>query len=479
MPGRPTGAGLVSGTQAFFNHNHPHGSGGGRIKNLPAFVGAEGFGADTIHARGGRVIFVDNTNDSGPGSFRDAVKQTGPRYILFRTSGTIGQADGLHLTDPNVYIAGQTAPGDGICIAGNPFYIQTTDFCIRHLRFRSGDDQGPGLPPPDGNWANRKSIQFGDPNFIGGTKNGILDHCSISWAVDENMTFLYKSNAITVQWSIISEGLYNSVHPEGPHSMGVLLSGGGGNPGNGPIALHHCLLAHHNQRGPQISGLDRLDMRNCFVYNQRERSFEAKNPNNNVIFIGNGYIHGLDSIPPLTGIMVVDQTDTGMQIYAKGNIDPRYGVITIDLDNWNIIQTNDGDSIPEVYKQGHWLDQIQSWAADITTQRADAAGELVLNRAGANKPKRDSVDSRVVQNVIDALHGNPTGHLIDSQEDVGSWPVLHPTTPPTDSNNDGIADQWCIDNGLDPMSNLVANRIEPGQKYTNIERYLSYLAGDA
>ncbi|MBV9084915.1 MAG: hypothetical protein JOZ62_19730, partial [Acidobacteriaceae bacterium] len=198
---------------------------------VPAFPGAEGFGSATPGGRGGKVIFVSNLNDAGPGSFREAVSAKGPRIVVFRISGLITLKTSINITEPYLTVAGQTAPGDGICIRGNEVSIRTHDVIVRYVRFRPGD------------------ISQGEPDaadIMADSHDVILDHCSATWSIDEDLSPSGGIRDVTVQWSLIAEGLNYSIHHKGPHGYGSLVRAIGG------VSLHHNLWAHNTARNPRL-----------------------------------------------------------------------------------------------------------------------------------------------------------------------------------------------------------------------------------
>ena len=216
-----------------------------RPNRPPAFPGAEGFGKYAIGGRGGKVLEVTNLNDDGPGSFRAACLAEGPRIVVFRVSGTIVLNSKMEIENPYITIAGQTAPGDGICIRDHMVKVNTKHFVIRYLRFRPGDTSG---------------IEY--DGFSGEGSQAIIDHCSVSWGTDETLS-INKADNFTVQWCMVTESLYDSIHKKGRHGYGGLWGGPGG-------SWHHNILAHHSSRNPRASGNKEsglMDCRNNVIYN--------------------------------------------------------------------------------------------------------------------------------------------------------------------------------------------------------------------
>ena len=222
------------------------------LAQLPAFPGAEGFGATTPGGRGGKVLIVSNLNDSGRGSLRAAIETEGPRIIVFRVAGIIDLKSPIRVTQPFVTVAGHSAPGGGITLRGHGISVNTHDVVIRYLRSRPGDISGTEV----------------DGLSIGGASaNVVIDHCSVSWSVDENLSPSGAIRDVTVQWSIISEGLNRSVHAKGAHGYGSLTRASGG------LTLHHNLWAHNASRNPRLGcnygrpPFPRFDVRNNVIYN--------------------------------------------------------------------------------------------------------------------------------------------------------------------------------------------------------------------
>ncbi len=428
------------------------------IPQVLAFPGADGFGKYTTGGRGGRVIDVTNLNDSGPGSLRAAIESEGPRTIIFRISGTIPLESDLIIEHGDLTIAGQTAPGDGICIRNYKTQIAADNVIVRFLRFRLGDE----------------SRHVEDALGANGTRNVIIDHCSMSWGIDEVASF-YDNEDFTLQWSIISESLYNSIHPKGVHGYGGIWGGA-------RATFHHNLLAHHSSRNPRLHGGrtprtaddEQVDLRNNVIYNWGFQSvYGGERGRQNIV--GNYFKPGPATVRPDRIIEVYD--DLGMW-YISDNLVEGHSSVTDD--NWRgVVGAGSRTRVENPF----------DFLIDSTLSAADAF-ENVLLFAGAVLPKRDEVDVRVVREVRTgtATYGTAsygadrladTGidihGIIDSQSDAGGWPELLGKQAPKDTDGDGMPDEWEIANGLDPMNPDDA-RIVTESGYTHLEQYLNELA---
>ncbi len=418
-------------------------------EKIPAFPGAEGFGASSIGGRGGKVYEVTNLNDRGPGSFREACEARGPRTVVFRVSGTIElKAPGIKVSRPFLSVAGETAPGDGICLkraAGEDmeylFRVFTNDVIIRFIRFRPG---------PGGS-IDGLSIQ-------NHTRNLMVDHCSLSWAVDENVGAYKDFGNVTIQWCIISEALTHSGHQKGKHGMGLLM----GSDGSGDVTLHHNLFAHNNQRNPRIKLQGMLDCVNNVIYDYGEIAGHFTDDYSllRVNYVGNFVKPGPSSYPDAYSIKV-DPTkrENGFSLFLDGNIGPQRK--TNDMPQDLIVA-------PEYRK---FMTARRHEAPPVTATTASEAYERVLQSAGAALPRRDRVDRRIVKDVR-----NGTGGLIDDPSEFGGWPELRSEMPPADDDHDGLPNRWEEKNGLDPNDLSDGAKDTDGDGYTNLEEYLHSLA---
>jgi formylglycine-generating enzyme required for sulfatase activity/pectate lyase len=387
---------------------------------------------------GGRVIAVTSLDAEGPGTLDAALRAKGPWIVVFRVGGTIELEKHLSITEPFVTVAGQTAPGDGICLRGAGIRINTHDVVLRHLRVRPGDH--PVGPKPD----NRDAISIGSSRQ--GVYNVVVDHCSASWTMDETVQVWYDARDITFQWCVISEALNDSLHQEGAHGYGVIIGSRSGK----RVTMHHCLLAHHDRRHPRIApkhGDIRsiLDFRNNVIYNHGRSTFGIIKGKTCVNYIGNTIQPGLNS-----GERPEDRLDmSGEAIYLEDNV---------------LTWRRSGLTKPAA----EMIASDPFAAPMVTTQPAGDAYEHVLRFAGATLPVRDVVDHRVVNETR-----NGTGELIDSQWDVGGWPAYANAVAPGDKDGDGMPDRWEEAHGFDPNDASDGCQDADGDVYTNVEEYLN------
>ncbi len=410
-----------------------------------AFPGAEGFGKYASGGRGGKLLIVTNLNDDGPGSLREAVKKKGARTIVFSVAGNIELKSPLNIRNDSITIAGQSAPGQGICISNYPVTLQANNVIIRFMRFRLGDVSGLEADAISGNRGN---------------ENVIIDHCSISWATDECASF-YRNKNFTMQWCIISESLNHSVHTKGDHGYGGIWGGEG-------ATFHHNLLAHHTSRLPRFSGSsttpnppgELVDFRNNVIYNwKNNNTYGGESGRYNMV--NNYYKPGPAS---KRRNQILDPSSPFGSFYMDGNV--YEGNDEISSDNWKGVKAEDFDSlrVPSAF----FVETIQD-------QSARAAFAAVIRHAGASF-QRDAVDERVIKDVCEGTGtgGKARDGIIDSQKDVGGWPALKSAPAPTDSDKDGIPDKWEKKLKLDP-ANPADGQTLSANGYTNLEIYLNKL----
>ena len=421
---------------------------------LLAFPGAEGFGAKATGGRGGRVIAVTNLNDSGPGSLREAIEAEGPRTVIFRVSGTIPLKSSLKLSNGDLTIAGQTAPGGGICLKNYSLDLAgANNVILRYLRVRPGDASGLGL------------------DALGGRsgENIIIDHCSMSWSVDECVSIYSGARNVTVQWCLMSESLYQSVHTKGHHGYGGIW--GGQN-----ASWHHNLLAHHTSRNPRIVGRsvgDQLvDVRNNVIYNWGYNSTYGGDGDVRVNLINNVYKPGpatREKVRTRVANPSKGKGDEPKNWWIAGNL--AVGSPEVTADNWLGVHP---DKVEVADLRAHEPFKV----APVTTHLANEAFELVLLQAGAVLPRRDSLDARIIEEARTgtarfggSYDGGGNG-IIDSPETVGGWPELESLPAPADTDGDGMPDEWEAQKGLNLNDAADGNKVET-DGYTMLEKYLN------
>ncbi len=406
----------------------------------PAFPGAEGGGMYATGGRGGTVLYVTKlTDDGSEGTLRWAITQNYPRTVLFKVSGIIELTSDLRIRNGNLTIAGQTAPGDGITVKNFPVVIATDNVIIRYMRFRMGDEAVPLNPTYD--WDGADALWGKERSNI------ILDHCTMSWSVDEASSF-YDNKNFTMQWCIIAESLRASVHGKGTHGYGGIW--GGQN-----ASFHHNLLFSHESRTPRFNGsrysgkpeLEMVDYRNNVVYNWGgNNAYGAEGGSYNIV--NNYYKPGPASGSSSKRRFLQPYSNNGVygQFYMSGNV--MHGNANITNNNWA------GVSMGGSFPAGTTLNDLKSeteFSVDnpINTHTAEEAFEKVLLYSGASLA-RDTLDRRYVNEtrlgIATAVGSNgSTGGLIDTQADAGGFPVYNSLEAPTDSDNDGIPDGWLND----------------------------------
>lgn len=460
----------------------------------PAFPGAEGFGMYTTGGRGGKVYHVTTLEDNNNvGSLRYALGRSETRTVVFDVSGTIHLKSELKLGKGNVTIAGQTAPGDGICIADYPFVIGADNVIIRYIRFRLGNEK----------------VAYHEGDGLGGMdrKNIIVDHCSVSWSIDECLS-VYGSKNLTVQWCIASHSLVNSGHSKGAH-------GYGGNWGGSGASYHHNLIAHHGSRTPRLGPRpgtqcdERMDFRNNVIYNWGGNGCYG-GEGMNVNIVNNYYKEGpatrtlslqkrqriaCINIRTTDYCKITEWNEDGTpangndwrkmwhvwgHFFVEGNVFPDNEQVTADNWTYGIDKQIDKNGNDKTYTEVT-ADTIRLREPidilPVTTHTAETAYNKVCEYAGASL-HRDSYDNVIIN---DTRTGTAYYHrakdntgLVDSQEDCGGWPELASLPAPEDSDGDGMPDEWESANGLNPTdANDGAALCEDG--YTNLEHYMNSL----
>lgn len=433
------------------------------LGQIPAFPGAEGYGSSTPGGRGGQVIKVTNLNDNGPGSLRTALQTSGPRIIVFDTGGTIELTSRIKVVEPYLTVAGQTAPGDGIAVTGDWLWVQTHDVIIRGLRWRSGDIGCPNV------CGERDCISVGNPD--GTAHNVIVDHVSMSWSTDEIVSTWYQNTYdITFQWCIFGEPLLDA-YPSEKHSRAFLLGDH-----SQYISVHHNLFAHANKRSPEVKGGTTSEVINNVMYNWGKYAtlfcdWEGSGPIqsnhiNNYAIRGPNTPYSDCSVEMWPGKDASTMPE-GTKLYIKGNIGPYRPKDSPEYDDWLVVYYKGYDDVSK-YRS----DTLVVPPSGITILSAKEAKDQVLQYAGALNPFRDPVDQRIVNDVL-----NGTGRIVSRMNSLSStekWMPSDPGTSLTDTDNDGMPDDWETERSLDPnVDDSAGDR--NGDGYTNIEEYINSL----
>jgi len=425
---------------------------------IPAFSGAEGFGANSTGGRGGDVYHVTSLADTNtPGTLRYGLANapSSGRTVLFDVAGTITLTSNLNVSKSNITIAGQTAPGQGICLRTYNFALSGNNLIVRDIRSRLGID------------ANQESDSF---SITGGT-NVMVDHCSASWSVDETLSPTNNTKTLTVQWTYITDSLNKSIHSKGAHGYGSLIRPSV----SSQMTFSHDLYANDSSRNPRPGtyngGPLTLDFRNNVIYNWGSQAgYSGDNDPNtafhenvNMNYVGNYLVAG----PSTASSKRTNAFDGGgiyTKIYQSSN-----------LIDGNLNGVFDGTNTGWGMFSGTYTAMSGSFdCAPVYTESASTALQRVINEGGAFAWNRDGVDTRVNNMVRSA---GTSGAIIDTVAQGGGWALAVPAggTKPTDTNGDGIPDAWALAHGLDP--NVASNNGDvDNDGYTNLEEYLMDLA---
>ena len=447
------------------------------VSSVPAFPGADGGGKYTSGGRGGVTVHVTtledardkSTGEPAIGTLRKALQMGGTRTVVFDVSGTINLTSQIEVSSGDLTIAGQTAPGDGICVAGYPIVVKASNVIIRFMRFRMGD---------------QNKVE-GDAMSINDRKNIIVDHCSFTWSTDECVR-CYGNTDFTLQYCFITESLKNSVHASGAHGYGGIW--GGTN-----ASFHHNLLAHHQSRNPRfdhdyvnVKCVGPIDFVNNVVYNWESNSAyggegSTKGAGGRHINFVNNYFKPGPSTKSGVKTRLVDPwtscsncTD-GSPVLPKGGtvVPPKIYLIgntmtssaDVTADNWK--GSTKSKSVAGV--DTRWTQGLTMLTKE---QNAADAYETVLAKAGCSL-HRDALDTRIINDVR-----NTTGKLVNTPSEAGGYPTLNSETPPADTDRDGMPDEWEDANGLNKNYAADAKLYTLDQNYTNLEIYLNGLVQD-
>jgi hypothetical protein len=360
----------------------------------PAFPGAEGYGAFTAGGRGGKILYVDNLNDSGPGSLREAVESSGPRIIHFRVGGVIRLKSTLNITQPFITIDGQDALGAGIMLRNHGIEVRTHDVVLRYFRVRVGDDEirtgAQSLSYYQGGGGEHAL-------YFTGAKNCIADHLSLSWSTTKILSVTKMSDLITIQWCILSEALNFAKH-------GYASIAGGNRE-----TWHHNLFAHNYSRNVRFQGMVDADFRNNVIYDWGDRA--AYGEFDRLNYVGN-YLKAGPSTTERPYLSFHDGEAVVMpgSLFVTNNIiegEPK--VPGVDTNNWH--------GMGYYYYDRNVIGTSQPFPAPpVTTETPQAAYRHVLEDAGDTVPKRDSVDERIINEVQQG-----TGRIVNSVKEAGGW----------------------------------------------------------
>ncbi|MCJ7543549.1 MAG: hypothetical protein MUP47_03115, partial [Phycisphaerae bacterium] len=391
-------------------------------KLLPAFPQAEGFGAYTPGGRGGKVYVVTTLEDCEagqaplPGSLRQALEADGPRIVTFAMGGNVTLRGKLEVRNPYVTIAGQSAPGGGICLTGYGLILSTHDVIVRHLRLRPS---GKGSP---------------DSLSLIHAKNVLVDHCSMSFSGDELCALTKQCSDVTVQWCLLTEPLDRR-----GHAQPVVLSGR-------RISFHHNLIAHGDRCNPKVADTGPIDIRNNLIVNWRSQAAGGNAAGVNLV--ANTFRPGIDTRarggPEAATVYWVHDASPPACLYLADNL--LEGDSLGSADNWRLVAPTSREQLVTItpaafaarYRAGRPFA-----VEEVTTDPAAEAAQKVLQLAGATLPQRDQIDARVVAAITAG-----TGRIINEATDVSGLEVLAAGQPPDDRDGDGMPNNWENRHGL-------------------------------
>src|SRR6188768_1557369 len=437
-----------------------------------AFPGAEGFGKYATGGRGGKVAAVTNLNDEGEGSFRNALEKFPgePLTIIFKVSGIIELKSKIQVKRSNLTIAGQTAPGDGICLKGHSFILNGAslkgnhgNIIIRFIRSRPGGTLKTGLYGFD----------------MENCHDVIVDHCSFSWA-NEECAAMYDTKNTSVQWCIVSEGLYNAGHMKGHRSYGGVWGGQ-------YASYHHNLIAHLNSRAVRFNGarahdtIALVDYRNNVVYNWGNTNacyggeVNIAGGVSQVNIVNNYYKPGPAAPAELKFVHASYQKENSKgtgEWFLNGNI--MEGDNSLTKKNFRGLDLSEPGNPKNAEANAPF-----TVSSPLPEQSAKDAYENVLKYAGAILPKRDKVDERIIN---ETKTGTAIGKgvfgkqgIIDLPIVVGGWPEYKSLPAPADTDEDGMPDEWEKKNGLNAKDASDRNKLGKNG-YTMLEMYLNEMA---
>ncbi|MEL6338760.1 MAG: hypothetical protein AAFQ65_02565 [Myxococcota bacterium] len=420
-----------------------------------AFPGAVGFGAEATGGRFGRVLKVTQLGDSGSGSLRWALEQSGPRIVVFETGGVIELKDRIDVLHGDLTLAGQTAPGDGIVVRGARLRILADNVIVRGMRFR------PGHSGDGEKFSDRDCLSISTTGqvagFRGEVNNVVVDHNSCSWSTDEMMTVWGRASNITFSNNLLAEALRNAKHPEGSHSMGLLVATSSDSD-RAPrrVSVARNLLANSDYRCPAIRKTREFEFINNFCFNFFHRS-ESYGSNNEAHFIKNYYENAGNGRDDGKSQAAIIRSQSGDTFFLDDNRDNER--VTSSADSQLDLTPGAGSIRSTPVFSGSGVPEF-----DVQDVRSE-----LLATAGARWPRRDDTDQRILTDVRD---GFP--RRVNDVGEVGGYPTYSEGQAPTDSDGDGMPDDFEEQYGLDPTRNDAAGDTDR-DGFTNIEEYINGL----